>query len=176
MGFNIWRSRVCSIALIEACDACVAPASACLPRTWLVLVATPPARAALPAARASARNCLLVFNIFPAGLNLRCPGRAPPCGLHVFAGKQLARTLGRVIGAFVERTGRAVVALRRALRAAGVFSVFDFRGCRIVGTQQWQIGSAARGQAGHRQRRQSCSERKLAYELPPGLIVMRSHG
>jgi hypothetical protein len=38
-------------------------ASACLAKDCVVLDATPLAKAAPPAARASARNCLRVFNI-----------------------------------------------------------------------------------------------------------------
>src|SRR5690349_5772082 len=121
------------MALIESCDACVAPASACPPKTRLVLEATlvarvtPPVRATPPAARASARNCLRVFNILrhcrvtqvclphPVS-DLRCPGRAPPRSLHMLAGKQLAGALSRAVRTLVQRACRTGVAFRRALQ------------------------------------------------------------
>src|SRR5262249_31074876 len=106
---------------------------------------------------------------------LRGPGGAPPRGLHVLTGEQLARTLSGLIRAFVQRTAATVVSLRSTLLVGRILGVLDLPCRRIISAQQWQVSGVTCSRAQRCKRRQRRPQYQSLNELPTRRIVVRAH-
>ena len=120
--------------------------------------------------RSSVRAAAPVF-----ALELRRPGVAPARRLDLLVGKQLARTLCRVIGPFIQGAGCALITFG-CLFLAGIVSVFDLRCSRIFGAEQRLVGRMALIEACQRDRHQRGAQYQLLYKPASRWTILAIHG